>query len=525
VIGVVSSGQRFAPLAKYLTVGKSGHEADRVAWTEGRNLPTDDPVLAAQVMQATAHENPHVMEPVYHLAVSFDPKDREKATPELMHRVADQLLHDLKLDGHQVMIVAHQDREHMHMHLMINRVHPETSRAWDRWRDRAIIQRSLREQERALGLTEVRGRLYQLPGHAMPERGTLTRGEFRQRSRGDQPFAARAQERLADLRDTSSWSDLHARLAAHGLRLERKGQGIVLTDGEREIKASRIGRDVSFRQLESRLGPYRAPEHSLGHTEEEGVGSPQRPDRTTVRDTPIARAAESVRRMDYAIQLRDAAFHADQVVAGERAKLQRLEWWEGRTRALNVELDRALSGVYSDPLDARRRFDELMKRDGWTAAIQAVGNNPATLGGLALAEQRRRWGATSLIDTAAREKVGGAMHVATELRDASDRLAGVVKSVTGSPAIAAESYTRAIAMTRDRASEAEGIARRSRADRALLPDDATLRRHLGRALSGLAPAEMRQLHDLLTHPQQALAGTLFRATRELVMDRDGPPYW
>jgi len=45
------------------------------------------------------------------------------------------------------------------MHLLVNRVHPETGLVWNRWQDRAVIQQVLREQEQTLGLRIVPGRL------------------------------------------------------------------------------------------------------------------------------------------------------------------------------------------------------------------------------------------------------------------------------------------------------------------------------------------------------------------------------
>ncbi len=132
MIAVASSGQNFGKLANYLVKSRDGIE--RVDWLTGRNLPTMDPHLAARFMQATAAANPRVEAPMYHLAVAFHPGDI--VDRQMMERVADRLLAELKLQGHQVVIVAHKDRPHAHMHLMVNRVHPETGRAWDRWQDR-----------------------------------------------------------------------------------------------------------------------------------------------------------------------------------------------------------------------------------------------------------------------------------------------------------------------------------------------------------------------------------------------------
>ena len=152
-----SSARSFGALARYLVDGRSGDDPERVAWSTSRNLPTDDPELAGKIMRATAAQNVRVDKPVYHLALSFDPKDAvDRAT---MERVADRVIEALKLKEHQILIVSHGDRDHPHMHLLINRVHPETGLVWNRWQDRMILQQVLREEEHALGLRVVPSRL------------------------------------------------------------------------------------------------------------------------------------------------------------------------------------------------------------------------------------------------------------------------------------------------------------------------------------------------------------------------------
>src|SRR5579884_2888099 len=153
MIGITSSSRSFAALGKYLVVGRDKVEEGRVAWTSARNLPTDDPELAAKIMRATASQNVRVAQPVYHMALSFDPHD--KVDRVSMERVADAVLKELKLHEYQAVIVAHEDRAHPHMHILVNRVHPETGLVWDRWQDYPAIQRVLREQEQLLGIRHV----------------------------------------------------------------------------------------------------------------------------------------------------------------------------------------------------------------------------------------------------------------------------------------------------------------------------------------------------------------------------------
>ncbi len=70
-----SSGKSFRGLARYLVEGRSGHELDRVDWTSSRNLVTDEPALAARLMEATAGQSLRVQKPLYHVALAFDPTD------------------------------------------------------------------------------------------------------------------------------------------------------------------------------------------------------------------------------------------------------------------------------------------------------------------------------------------------------------------------------------------------------------------------------------------------------------------
>lgn len=153
MIAVSSSGKSFRALATYLVNERTGEEQNRVSWSVTRNLPSDDPQLAATFMRATAAQSDRVEKPVYHVALSFDPGDSvDRVT---MEGVAARVLERLGLAEHQAMIVAHRDRGHAHVHVLVNRVHPETGKAWERWQDRPLIQEVLREEERALGLREV----------------------------------------------------------------------------------------------------------------------------------------------------------------------------------------------------------------------------------------------------------------------------------------------------------------------------------------------------------------------------------
>jgi hypothetical protein len=268
-------GKGFKGLASYLRDGHLGEERpERVAWMETRNLPTHNPEVAACFMAATARRSVRTEKPLYHFSVSFDRND--PVDREMMRRVADRTLRDLGLEGYQVVIVAHCDRAHPHMHFMVNRVHPERGTAWSNSWAYGRIERTLRAQEVELGLRVVPGKHARVPAQPgrEPERAAG------RAVRGDSDFIARVQREAGPvLANAGSWADVERGLAMHGLSVRVKGGGLVVTDGAREAKASQIDRSTSRKHLEGRFGPlgdYHARKAVAARSLEERPASAER---------------------------------------------------------------------------------------------------------------------------------------------------------------------------------------------------------------------------------------------------------
>src|SRR6056297_1881672 len=150
----------FKSSALYLAGRTKGLSPDRVDWMEARNLETDDPQAAAAVMDATAAQNVRCKKPVYHFVLSFDPKDakRGKVPPEVMREIADEAVDRLGLKEHQMLIYAHKDTDHPHMHFLVNRIHPRTGKAFDRHNDGRKLAGLCRDIARERGLNIPRDR-------------------------------------------------------------------------------------------------------------------------------------------------------------------------------------------------------------------------------------------------------------------------------------------------------------------------------------------------------------------------------
>ncbi len=515
MIATSSSGQRFYALARYLLHGRSGEEIERVAWTIGRNLGLDDPELAAALMQATANQNPRVEAPVYHLTINFDPAD--PVTPEQMQAVADRVLADLGLAEYQALMVAHQDRAHPHVHIMVNRVHPETGVAWDRWQDQPKIQRTLRELERELGLRDVAGRLYQLDGKEPPERAPLTSGERRQAERtGDPAFPDRVRAHLAEFRAARSWEALEATLARHGLRLERKGQGLVITDGNQQVKASRVARDLSLRRLEQRFGvPY-----------------PEREPSARTRE-PLTPAVEQVTKAldehERLAALKAERARADQELAAARERLQRLNGAIERVRQASQRFDAALARVYRDPAAARARFTRTAVEIGTERAVALLGAEPEQFGALTTVERRRALGLGVVHDDRpAHLAAPSAAARARELAEAQDALGALARGQaaqgsTERDGTGKEAERSAEAAHREAESLVSRAAERLRQLQQQLkhaPSLGLLERSIGRAVDRLLPRELAQLRRVITAPQAVIAFKAREAVRDLLLGRE-----
>jgi hypothetical protein len=269
MIGKAGTGSDFGGLAQYLATGREGDSPERVEWVEARNLPTTDHRLVPAIMTATAALSHRVEKPVYHLSISW-PED-DGIDPTAMMSIADRTLEDLGLADHQAVIVAHNDTEHPHLHMMVNRVHPETGKAWSNSLDFKRIETSLRAQEIELELRQVPGRHTDRDqGRSMRRRPSRTERARRLRL-GETELAlfsavetneVREQLKLA-LEESQSWEQLLDQLRNSGYQLQRKGQGLIVVKDGGYAKFSQVTpRAHRLKELERRFG-----ESFDGHTE------------------------------------------------------------------------------------------------------------------------------------------------------------------------------------------------------------------------------------------------------------------
>jgi hypothetical protein len=200
-------------------------------------------------------------------------------------------LNQLGLKEHQYVIVAHDDKKHFHIHVMANRVHPETYKAHTPYRDWITLDGAVRHLEAKYGWSHTPG-----PMRWDEDRKTAVPASKAERdaarSTQQHPTGAAAQyehyhdeeslqtyvrrevaPRVRTLltRQKASWDALHILLAKYHLRLEKGEAGgytVLAIDHTIRVKASDVFRH-NFAGKENRkateqlLGPWREPSTSL----------------------------------------------------------------------------------------------------------------------------------------------------------------------------------------------------------------------------------------------------------------------
>jgi hypothetical protein len=251
---------------------------------------------AAKEMWAVASENTRVKDPVEHYVLAW--QEGEQPSREQWQEAVTHTLDALGWKEHQWLAVAHTDTDHFHVHVMANKVHPETYRSHTPDWMHKTLDKCCREIEAKQGWAHSNG-LYRWDADA--RQAVPVPREERERRR-DATDAKKVQAgaagtgkagKMEQFRDTESletyakgepakaldqamkrdgatWQDVHAALAKHGLELRKadKGGYVVRAAGEdgKEVhaKASQVFRKhfagkAQRAATEAKLGEWQPP--------------------------------------------------------------------------------------------------------------------------------------------------------------------------------------------------------------------------------------------------------------------------
>lgn len=295
-------------------------------------------------MLAVAFEAPRSKNPFSHWILSW-PKG-EVPTVRQFDEAVVLFLGELGLSEHLVVYAAHQTTEHVHLHMVINRVHPDTVRVIkpNRGFDHEAGQRAIARIEHVQGWKPERGARYALSPDGsiarVPKNGPAAK-QPSQRARDIEAWSGeRSAERICieeagpRMAAASTWADLHRALAAIGIEYRQKDNGGVLVIGDVVVKASSAGRGYSLPSLSKRLGGFeRSTAEVRSRAPEPMTPTPMHRAYVTARRAHLDRKRDEERALKQRHTAERATFAEAQKL--ERSARYAGESWNGRGRERN----------------------------------------------------------------------------------------------------------------------------------------------------------------------------------------------
>lgn len=237
----------FDRLVRYLTDAQG--KAERVGNVAVSNCYDVDPQVAVlEVLNTQAQNTRSGADKTYHLVVSF--RAGEDPDPEALQAIEQRICDGLGFTGHQRVSVVHHDTDNVHVHIAVNKIHPQKYTIHEPYLAYRTLARLCDQLENEYAL--------QKDNHHARKCSAENRADDMEHHAGVESLIGWIQRSCKEqLGAATSWAQLHGTLAQHGLQLQARGNGLVIVaDDGTTIKASSVGREFSKPKLELRLGQY-----------------------------------------------------------------------------------------------------------------------------------------------------------------------------------------------------------------------------------------------------------------------------
>ncbi len=255
----------FTRLAQYISSAQGKHE--RVGEIRLTNCGADTIELAAMEIEGVQALNKRTtMDKTYHLLVSF--REGDRPAPEVLRIIEDRLIAAIGYSEHQRISAIHYDTDHMHLHIAINKIHPQNFKAIEPYYDKRKLGETAEQLEIEFNLAR--------DNHIPRITQGAARAQDMEKAAGLESLIGWVKRGcLPELLEAKSWEALHQVLADNGLQILPRGNGLVITNGTIGAKASSIHRQLSKKSLEEKLGVFQVAKvksKSQGKSQGQGTG-------------------------------------------------------------------------------------------------------------------------------------------------------------------------------------------------------------------------------------------------------------
>jgi hypothetical protein len=261
-----SKAQRIGQLTSYVRSPESESPQEKCLYAGARGFMMDDPKSQTAEMIALSQEAVRSKDTINHYVLSW--REGEQPSPEQVEEAVSIFMDELGWKDHQAIYGLHSDTDNIHLHIVINRVHPETLKIVEKNRgfDIELAHKAIARIEHAQGWQREQNGRYQVL-----ENGELGRAPYdpekpRQPDQKKRDMENRTGEKSAHriaiedgaaiIKQAQTWEQLHRELAAKGMRYEKTGSGATVFVGDVGVKASDVDRNASLAKMQKRLGEY-----------------------------------------------------------------------------------------------------------------------------------------------------------------------------------------------------------------------------------------------------------------------------
>lgn len=238
MIGKIVKGRSFKGCISYVLADKNAKilGADGVLGTDTKSI------INSFYMQSLL--NPKLSKCVGHIPLAFSPNDRERMTDQFMERLAKEYMQAMGIKNTQYLIVRHSNTNHLHLHIVFNRVDYDgktISDKNDRYRNEKVCKQLKDKYHLTYGKGKENVNVQRLKG------AEQTKYEIYHTIKNILPKA-------------KSWQQFEDALKQQGISIKYKHkgqtdevQGVSFKKGEYSFKGSDVDRKLSYGKLNIQL--------------------------------------------------------------------------------------------------------------------------------------------------------------------------------------------------------------------------------------------------------------------------------
>lgn len=265
-----SKSERIGNVIDYILNPRDKNSSQlKCVYSNSRNFIASTQKGQAVEMISLANEAARSKDPLNHYVLSW--QENERIEPAQVDEAIDIFLKTLKLEDHQIIYALHDDSDNHHVHIAINRVHPdslkpiEINKGFDIeacLQAVALIEHAQgwKREDNARYLVNESGNTERNTSYISKENRAQIGNNLRQieKRTGVKSATRVAQEVVESLinSDIKSWDQFHKALSDNNMRYVKSGFGAAILVGDVAVRASKSSTQATLEKLTKKFGEF-----------------------------------------------------------------------------------------------------------------------------------------------------------------------------------------------------------------------------------------------------------------------------